>query len=39
MQYRTVYLVILCCVLIHMTTIGSDTVMYHTVNEDGTLAY
>ena len=39
MKHRTSYLVVLCCTLIHMTVIGSDTDLYHTVNKDGTLAY
>ena len=39
MQHRAAYLVILCCVLIHMTVIGSDAVLYHTASDDGTIAY
>ena len=36
-EYRGVYLVILCCALMHMSVIGSDIVIYHCFNEDGTL--
>ena len=39
MLYKTAYLVILCCSLMHMTMIGSDVGFFHTVNKDGTLAY
>ena len=39
MQHKTAYLVILCCVLIHITVIGSDTALYHVVNRDGSLTF
>ena len=39
MLYKTAYLVVLCCSLMHMTMIGSDVIFFHTVNKDGTLAY
>ena len=32
-------LVILCCFLIHLSIIGSDFALYHTVNKDGVLAF
>ena len=39
MEHKLAYLVILCCVLIHMSVIGSDAVLYHTAHEDGALVY
>ena len=39
MKHKSAYLVVLCCLLIHMSLMGSDTSLYHTANEDGTFAY
>ena len=39
MLYKTAYLVVLCCSLMHMTMIGSDVIFFHTVNKEGTLTY
>ena len=37
MENKTAYLIVLCCFLLHMTVVGSDIVLYHTVAHDGTL--
>ena len=39
MQHKAAYLVILCCALMHMTVIGSDVVLYHAVDKNGTLFF
>ena len=39
MENKTAYLIVLCCFLLHMTVIGSDFALYHTVAHDGTLVY
>ena len=39
MQHKAAYLVILCCALAHMTVIGSDVVLYHAVDKNGTLFF
>ena len=39
MENKTAYLIVLCCFLLHMTVVGSDIVLYHTVAHDGTLVY
>ena len=39
MENKTAYLIVLCCFLLHMTVIGSDILLYHTVAHDGTLVY
>ena len=39
MENKTAYLIVLCCFLLHMTVLGSDIVLYHTVAHDGTLVY
>ena len=39
MENKTTYLIVLCCFLLHMTVIGSDFALYHTVAHDGTLVY
>ena len=36
MDHKSGYLVILCCALIHMTTLGSDMIFYHTADQDAT---
>ena len=36
---KAAILVILCCFLMHMSMIGSDFCFYHTVNNDGMLAF
>ena len=39
MENKTVYLIVLCCFLLHVTVMGSDFALYHTVAHDGTLVY
>ena len=39
MENKTAYLIVLCCFLLHMTVIGSDFALYHTVSHGGTLVY
>ena len=39
MDHKSGYLVILCCALIHMTTLGSDMIFYHTADQDATTIY
>ena len=39
MKHRSAYLVVLCCGLIHMTTLGSDMIFYHTADQDATIIY
>ena len=39
MENKTAYLIVLCCFLLHMTVLGSDIAVYHTVAYDGTLVY
>ena len=39
MEYKLAYVVIVCCLLVHMSLIGTNMVFFHTVNEDGALTY
>ena len=39
MKHSTAYLVVLCSLLIHMNVLGSDTALYHTASEVGTIVY
>ena len=39
MDHKSGYLVILCCALIHMTTLGSDMIFYHMADQDATTIY
>ena len=39
MKPSTAYLVVLCSLLIHMNVLGSDTALYHTASEVGTIVY
>ena len=39
MKYKIACLVVLCGLLNHMTVIGSDIILYHTVAIDGSLTY
>ena len=39
MEHKTGYLIVVCCLLLHLTVIGSDIAFFHTVNDDGVLAY
>ena len=39
MKNKAAYLIVLCCLLQHMSVIGSDIALYHTVAHDGTLVY
>ena len=39
MNHRSAYLVVLCRGLIHMTTLGSDMIFYHTADQDATIIY
>ena len=39
MEHKAAFVVIFSSALIHMNSIGSDTFIYHSGNEDGTLAY
>ena len=39
MEGKASYLIVLCTLLMHLTVIGSDVVFFHTVNNDGILAY
>ena len=38
MEHKQAYLVVICCMLIHMTAIGSDILFFHASYVDGTLA-
>ena len=38
MEHKQAYLVVICCMLIHMTAIGSDILFFHAAYVDGTLA-
>ena len=39
MKHRAAYLVALCGLLIHMTVLGSEIILYHTVGIDASLTY
>ena len=39
MMTRAACLIIACCALMHMNTIGSDSFIYHVTNRDGSSAY
>ena len=39
MQHKAVFQVILCCALMHMSAIGSNTILYHTADKDAVLSY
>ena len=39
MKNKAAYLIVLCCLLQHMSVIGSDIALYHTVAHDGTLVF
>ena len=37
MEHKMVYLVILCCALIHMSLVGADISLFHTLGRNGTI--
>ena len=37
MQSKAAYLIVLCCLLMHTTMLGSDVFFFHTVDNDGVL--
>ena len=39
MTHRAAYLIIACCALMHMNTVGSDSFIYHVSNKDGSSAF
>ena len=39
MEHRLAYLIVVCCLLMHMTVIGSDIVFYHMTYRDGSFAF
>ena len=39
MSPRAAYLIIACCAMVHMNTVGSDSFIYHVANRDGSSAY
>ena len=39
MEYKLAYVVIVCCLLVHMTWIGMDMVFFHIASIDGALTY
>ena len=39
MEYKLAYVVIVCCLLVHMSLVGTDVVFFHTASEDGALTY
>ena len=38
MKHKVAYLVILCCLLLHISVIGSDNFLYHTLGRDGAVS-
>ena len=39
MTHRAAYLIIACCALMHMNTVGSDSFIYHVSSKDGSSAF
>ena len=39
MEKKAVFVVIFCCLLVHLTVIGSDLILYHTAGHLSTIVY
>ena len=39
MEKKAVFVVIVCCLLVHLTAIGSDMILYHTAGKISTMIY